>query len=81
MSAYSQCPKCGFFAMECLRTHSHCWECNYSPEAVRHKIRQNVRDEAYSGINYNDNELRDDFDLIPDDDFVADEHSIRSKNF
>lgn len=81
MSAYSQCPKCGFFALECLRTHSHCFECNHSPELVRHKIRQNVRDEAYSGINYDDHELRRelydqlhyDLDLIPDDDFIADE--------
>ena len=29
---YGRCPRCGRWAMEHLRTHSYCWECNYSPE-------------------------------------------------
>jgi len=29
---YGRCPRCGRWAMEHLKTHSHCWDCNYSPE-------------------------------------------------
>jgi hypothetical protein len=29
---YGRCARCGRWAMEHLKTHSHCWECNYSPE-------------------------------------------------
>jgi len=32
MSAFGQCPRCGRWAIEHLRTHSHCWECSYFPE-------------------------------------------------
>ena len=32
MIGYGRCPRCGRWAMEHLRTHSHCWECNYFPE-------------------------------------------------
>lgn len=26
------CPRCGGHSLEHLSTHSHCWECGYSPE-------------------------------------------------
>lgn len=29
----SHCPRCGSFTLENLSTHSHCWECSYSPES------------------------------------------------
>lgn len=32
MSASGQCPRCGRWAIEHLKTHSHCWECSYFPE-------------------------------------------------
>ena len=32
MVGYGRCPRCGRWAMEHLRTHSHCWECNFFPE-------------------------------------------------
>ena len=35
MSGYGKCPRCGVWAMEHLRTHSHCWECNFFPEEKR----------------------------------------------
>ena len=31
MSAYGECPRCGQWALEHLKSHSHCWECNYFP--------------------------------------------------
>jgi hypothetical protein len=27
-----KCPRCGIHSLENLATHSHCWECAYSPE-------------------------------------------------
>lgn len=32
MYNYGQCPRCGCWSVEHLRSHSHCWECNYFPE-------------------------------------------------
>ena len=32
MNGYGQCPRCDAWAVEHLRTHSFCWDCNYSPE-------------------------------------------------
>ena len=32
MSNLKTCPRCGEHKLEVLRTHSHCWECNYSPD-------------------------------------------------
>lgn len=31
MTGFGKCPRCGFLSMEHLNTHSHCWECSYSP--------------------------------------------------
>ncbi|MCB0390954.1 MAG: hypothetical protein KDD58_06680 [Bdellovibrionales bacterium] len=28
----NQCPRCGCISFEHLSTHSHCYNCNYSPE-------------------------------------------------
>lgn len=33
MVSYGQCPRCAHWSFEHLRTHSHCWECNYFPES------------------------------------------------
>lgn len=35
MSNFNQCPRCGLSALEHLSTHSHCWDCSYSPEPNR----------------------------------------------
>lgn len=32
MNGFGLCRRCGTWAVELLRTHSFCWECNYSPE-------------------------------------------------
>lgn len=32
MNGFGLCSRCGRAALEHLRTHSHCWECNYSPD-------------------------------------------------
>jgi hypothetical protein len=32
MSNLKTCPRCGDRKLEVLRTHSHCLECNYSPD-------------------------------------------------
>lgn len=32
MSAFGQCPRCGLWGLEHLKSHSHCWECSYFPE-------------------------------------------------
>lgn len=32
MSEIENCPRCGTFALEHLKTHSSCWECGYSPD-------------------------------------------------
>jgi hypothetical protein len=32
MGVFGLCNRCGKWAVETLRTHSFCWECNYSPE-------------------------------------------------
>lgn len=32
MSNLKTCPRCGSHALEVLLTHSHCLECNYSPD-------------------------------------------------
>lgn len=29
---WNECPRCGMNSLEHLATHSHCWECGYSPE-------------------------------------------------
>lgn len=38
MGYHGKCPRCGCHSMEHLRTHSFCWECNYSPDTdlLRH---------------------------------------------
>jgi len=36
---FSQCPRCGCPTLEHLSTHSHCWECNYSPDS-EHAVRE-----------------------------------------
>lgn len=35
MSGYGKCPRCGCLSLEHLRTHSYCWECNFSPDTNR----------------------------------------------
>lgn len=35
MSGFGQCPRCGTWSVEYLRSHSHCWECSYNPEVSR----------------------------------------------
>lgn len=43
--------------MEHLRTHSHCWECNYFPESQgRLRVKKKLEAEAYSGKNFQENE-------------------------
>jgi len=42
MNAYQRCPRCGEYMMECLSTHSHCWECSYIIENDR-EIREWAR--------------------------------------
>lgn len=32
---FSHCPRCGCPTLEHLSTHSHCWECSYSPDSDR----------------------------------------------
>ena len=32
MKGFGLCHRCGKWAVEHLRTHSFCWECNYAPE-------------------------------------------------
>ena len=32
MARFGPCSRCGKWAVEHLRTHSFCWECDYSPE-------------------------------------------------
>jgi len=32
MNGFQKCVRCGSWTVECLPTHSHCWECNYCPE-------------------------------------------------
>lgn len=38
--ALTRCPRCGFSSYENLSTHSHCVDCNYSPDLDREQIRQ-----------------------------------------
>ncbi len=37
MRGYGKCPRCGCLSLEHLRTHSYCWECNFSPDTNRMK--------------------------------------------
>gem|GEM_PF-5351617 len=30
---FTNCPRCGSPTLEHLSTHSHCWECSYSPDS------------------------------------------------
>ena len=39
MYGLGKCIRCGSMAVEHLKTHSHCWECSYSPEGD-HEINQ-----------------------------------------
>lgn len=34
---YGKCPRCGCLSLEHLKTHSYCWECNYSPDTSSSK--------------------------------------------
>jgi len=58
MNGFGRCPRCGHITVEHLKTHSHCWECNYSPESeTRLRVRQKLEQEALSGKNFAENEL------------------------
>ena len=75
MRGYGQCPRCGMWAVEHLRTHSYCWECNYSPQAeIKSGVRNYLREEGLSGINFQDNDLidrdRPDEEFDDDDEFL-----------
>lgn len=60
------------YSVEHLRTHSHCWECCYSPELeTKLRIRKNIEDDFYTGYNFQENELTE-HDL-PDDDEIRQE--------
>lgn len=60
MRGFGQCPRCGMWAVEHLRTHSHCWECNYSPQSeITSRVRQHQREERLSGIDFQENEIID----------------------
>lgn len=57
MNGFGRCPRCGQMRMEHLKTHSHCWECNYFPESeTRLRVRKKLEEEAYSGKNFEENE-------------------------
>lgn len=50
--------------MEHLRTHSYCWECNYSPEnEKRASIRKKLDDELFFGRNFQENEIEKNKDV------------------
>lgn len=58
MFGFGQCPRCGLFSVEHLRTHSYCWECNYAPEfEIRSRVRRHLEGDAYSGRDFQDNEV------------------------
>jgi hypothetical protein len=47
MNGYGQCPRCGAWTLEHLKSHSHCWECNFVPESARKRApRDFKRDKA-----------------------------------
>jgi hypothetical protein len=57
MIGFGLCQRCGMWAVEHLRTHSYCWECNYSPQVTtKSKIRNQLQNECLSGLDYNENE-------------------------
>ncbi len=37
MNGYGQCPRCGAWTFEHLKSHSHCLECNFVPDDLRTK--------------------------------------------
>lgn len=45
MRGYGKCPRCGCHSLEHLKTHSYCWECNYSPDTSPSK-HLNIIDDA-----------------------------------
>lgn len=59
MYGYGQCPRCGQMSLEHLRTHSHCWECGYSPdlEHPRTRIAKQLEKEAHLADKFAQNEL------------------------
>jgi hypothetical protein len=68
MRGFGQCSRCGMWAVEHLRTHSHCWECNYSPQSeIKSRVRKQLHEERLSGIDFQENEITD--RDRPDDEF------------
>ncbi len=45
MIGYGQCPRCGAWTFEHLESHSHCWECNFVPEDLRGKSKNDFERE------------------------------------
>ncbi len=57
----TECPRCGGYCSEHLRTHKHCWDCGYSPdESVSLRVRKEVERESYRSAEFAKNELTDD---------------------
>jgi len=75
MKSFGLCQRCGMWAVEHLRTHSYCWECNFSPQiGSQSKIRHQVNKEHLSGVNYQENEFDLDEELLKD---LASRESIK----
>lgn len=62
---YGKCPRCGCLSLEHLKTHSHCWECNYSPDDEVNHLQFNAS--AGDTTKRFDNEDDDDHEEMQDD--------------
>ena len=62
MTAIQNCARCGNWTMECLRTHSHCWECGFFPEdndGLREWYRLEFRQPRASGRGFKNDRARE----------------------
>lgn len=57
MKRSNKCPRCGWGTLEFLRTHTHCWACNYFPEDVHWPIHRTFPDSSQV-INSKENKMK-----------------------
>lgn len=65
MSSYGKCPRCGNNSMEHLKTHSFCWDCNYTPDdpSAIHLLNAVDPDDEDDESNDNESNEEDDDEL------------------
>lgn len=65
MAGYGKCPRCDCRSLEHLKSHSYCWECNYSPDTdlAEHLCCADARDDEQQSDELDQGLVDDEQDL------------------